>query len=416
MKRITLSIASLFFTGICFSQTFSSEALNKLVERAKETHSSALAVYQDDKLIFNQCFDSAYIPLDLMSSTKSFVNLAVGLLITNGKIKSIDEPVCTYYPEWNTGLKSKVTIRYLLNHTSGLQANRNTRDIYQQTDYVQYALDAAVVDTPGTNFFYNNKAVNLLAGIVKKAGGVRMDTLVIKQIFKPLGITNFRWNTDVFQYNVMQKKNIDTTLLATGNPIGMAELFMRADDLAKVGLFVLHQGKWKGKQIIKKRWFKESSQPGQQINKTNGLLWWLVYDPLTSYVTFDDTNIDKLKKLQVNDTAISELSSVKGRYNSIAHFLQTVDDLPWFKKSGGSGAFTQLLYSKNFFNPFYTYVISQSKIVGYQALGYLGQYLTIFPDKKLVVARTISPRNSKGSADRFYDFELLSYNLVQQGL
>ncbi|MFM2393788.1 MAG: hypothetical protein RLZZ546_1770, partial [Bacteroidota bacterium] len=123
MKSL-LIFSAIFYSFNVFGQSIDKAALQKLIDRAKETHSSALTIYYDDKLINNQCFDSTYFPINAMSATKSFLNLAIGLLVTNGKIKSIDEPVCTYYPEWNQDLKKEITIRHLLNHTSGLQANR----------------------------------------------------------------------------------------------------------------------------------------------------------------------------------------------------------------------------------------------------------------------------------------------------
>src|SRR3989337_1886553 len=81
-------------------------------------------------------------------------------------------------------------------------------------------------------------------------------------------------------YSVSQ----DTAYFKKGNPIGMAELMIKADDMAKVGLLVLHKGSWNGKQIIAESWFDESMNPGQDSNRTCGLLWWLLYNPATSYV------------------------------------------------------------------------------------------------------------------------------------
>ncbi len=60
------------------------------------------------------------VPTYAMSSTKSITGLLVGLLIDDGKIKSLDAPVCTYVPEWCAGRRSQVTLRHLLSMTSGL--------------------------------------------------------------------------------------------------------------------------------------------------------------------------------------------------------------------------------------------------------------------------------------------------------
>jgi CubicO group peptidase (beta-lactamase class C family) len=393
------------------SQTIDNKSLDNLKNRAKETHSSALVIYQDDKLILNQSFDSTYIPLNAMSATKSFANLGIGLLITDGKLKSIDEPVCNYYPEWKQGMKKEITIRQLLNHTSGMQALRTTSEIYASPDYVQLALCAEISDTPGSKFFYNNKAVNLLAGIIQIASGMRMDEYINEKIFKPLEIKNYRWLTDSFKHNA--KSVEDTAFLKQGNPGAFADLYIRADDMAKVGLLVLHKGKWKGKQIISESWFDESLRQAQPFNSTCGLLWWLIYDPLTSYVTFDSSNIKKLQEAGINDSIIIGLKKITGRFENQSVLLNTIDTIQSIKRIGGSYGFQQLLYKQSFFDDFYTFNTAKSSIIGYAARGYLGQYINVFPHKNLVVVRTISSKNSKLSTDKFYDFDILSYQLVK---
>jgi len=410
MRRY-LFICALFAQVTLLSQTIDKQALDNLIERAKETHSSALVVYQNDKLILNQCFDSSYFPLDAMSVTKSFVNLGIGLLITDGKLKSIDEPVYTYYPEWNQGMKKEITIRHLLNHTSGMQAFAHTSEIYSSPDYVQLALCAEIADMPGSKFNYNNKAVNLLAGIIQKASGMRMDNYINQNIFEPLGIKDFAWLTDAFLFKA--KTDDDTAFLKEGNPIAMAELMIKADDMAKIGLFVLHKGDWKGKQIIAESWFDESMKQGQPFEPTCGLLWWLIYDPLTSYVTFNDSNIVKLQQVGLSDTIVSDLKKITGRYKTENELLNTIDTLQSVKKIGGRTSFRRLLYSKSFFDNIYTFVTENSTIVGFAAQGYLGQFINVFPNKKLVVVRTISSANAKLPTDNFFDFDTLSYRLVK---
>jgi CubicO group peptidase (beta-lactamase class C family) len=410
MNKYLFTLIVLFPLGLS-SQSIDKKALDVLVERAKETHSSALVIYHDEELILNQCFDDNYTPLDAMSATKSFVNLAVGLLLTHGKINSIDEPVHRFYPAWNKGIKKDVTIRHLLNHTSGIQSQRYTSEIYSSPDYVKLALDADITDKPGSQFFYNNKAVNLLAGIIEKASGMRMDKYIHQYIFKPLEIQNYTWLTDAFFFNSRGK--YDSAFLEKGNPICMAELIIKADDMAKVGLLVLHKGNWKGMQIIDESWFDESMKPGQSYEPTCGLLWWLVYDPAISYLTFDDHNIQKLQQVGIEDTLINDLKKVAGRYQNDIDFWNTIDTLESVKEMGGWTRLRDLLFNKSYFDNIYTFVPNDASIVGLAARGYLGQRMTIFPQKKLVVVRTISTRNARSPDDSFYDFDILAYQLVK---
>lgn len=94
--------------------------------------------------------------------------------MTLGKLTSIDEPVHAFFPEWRQGRKRDITVRMLMEHTSGLQnVPMTTLEIYPSPDFVQLALCAELDAEPGTTFAYNNKAVNLLAGIVERADDER---------------------------------------------------------------------------------------------------------------------------------------------------------------------------------------------------------------------------------------------------
>ncbi len=100
---------------------------------------------------------------------------------------SIDDPVSKYYPEWKGKEGSERSrIRQLLDHTSGMQSD-GSQEVESSPDVVELALAAELTDEPGTHFYYNNKAVNLLAGIVQKASGKKMDALLQSDVFGPLG-------------------------------------------------------------------------------------------------------------------------------------------------------------------------------------------------------------------------------------
>jgi len=86
------------------------------------------------------------------------------------------------------------TLRHILSHTSGLQNVPDTRvEIYPSPDFVQLALAAELKYPPGAKFEYNNKAVNLLAGVVERASGKKHDEFMRDEVFTPLGIREFSW-------------------------------------------------------------------------------------------------------------------------------------------------------------------------------------------------------------------------------
>src|SRR5262249_39826503 len=161
-------------------------------------------------------FHGAPRRIESMSVTKSIVSMAFGRLLALGKLKTLDEPVHTFYPEWRQGRKREITIRQLLTQTSGLQADPMTgTEIDGSPDLVHLALCAELADAPGSRFFYNNKATNLLAGIVHRVSGRRLDEFIKQEIFAPLQISDVRWERD-----------------HAGNPDAMSGLEIRPADLA----------------------------------------------------------------------------------------------------------------------------------------------------------------------------------------
>lgn len=219
-------------------------ALERLRQRAGEADSDAVVIVKDGRLVADRDFGRERGPIEAMSATKSIVNLAIGRLIDKGKIQSLDQPVCDFFPEWKQGRKKLITVRHLLNHTSGLQNNPITTEIYACPNFVQFALAAEMSDDPGSKFAYNNKAVNLLAGLVQRASGMRMDRYIVAEIFGPMGIKDTGWTLD-----------------RAWNPHGMSGLQIRALDLAKIGQMMLDEGSWKGQQIVSKEWVRQSVAP-----------------------------------------------------------------------------------------------------------------------------------------------------------
>src|SRR5258705_13616377 len=96
------------------------EALDRLVKEAELAHSDALVIWKDGKLYREWDFGKRVSPIEAMSVTKSIVNLAFGRLYTQGKIRSLDQPVSTSYPEGKQGKKKEITLRHLLSDTSRL--------------------------------------------------------------------------------------------------------------------------------------------------------------------------------------------------------------------------------------------------------------------------------------------------------
>ncbi len=367
--------------------------LAKIEARGKASQSDAIVIYQDGTLVAEWYFGQPQGPIEAMSATKSIVNLAIGKLIDQRKLR-LDQPVSELYPEWKQGKKRSITIRHLLNHTSGIQNVRMSgEEIYPAPDLVKLALAAELSEEPGTTFRYNNKAVNLLAGIVQLASGKRMDVFLGEEVFTPLGITDWSWTLDT-----------------AGNPHAMAGLQIRARDLATIGRMMLAGGTWNGKQVISRAWITESTKPGQALDSSCGLLWWLQ---------------SQFRSVVANDALIAQWRTAGNPESFIAKVLPLKDKVFTDRKQFFA-AIEQAFGGKAGLETWYDHTWRKglpdgaplpSPTTGYLANGYLGQYLVVIPKHRIVAVRQMrardpDPSKTAATADSFEDFPELVRQLV----
>lgn len=241
-KLLCIGLLFLFFRApqwVHGQPLYRAPVLEKLVEFNREMKSDRLVVSVGDSLIADVTYRGR--PGDkflVYSITKLFSGIAVGLLIEQKLLENPEVPVARFFNEWESdSLKRKVTLRHLLQHTSGLAAGKGSRDIYPQPDFVRFALDGEVQTEPGHHYFYNNKAINIISGIVQKLTGQRLDAYIRQHLFEPLGIQDYRWEQD-----------------KAGHSWGMDGLRINAGDLLKVGQLLSQYGIWKGRRILSRDW------------------------------------------------------------------------------------------------------------------------------------------------------------------
>src|SRR5499426_3901727 len=127
MERAVTTLTVLSLALVCRASAQStgaavdSAALARLLSAAQTAHSDGVVIWKDGHQLGAWYFGKKPKRIEAMSATKSIVNLAIGRLVTTGAIRSIDDPVSKYYPEWRQGAKRSITIRQLMDHTSGMQ-------------------------------------------------------------------------------------------------------------------------------------------------------------------------------------------------------------------------------------------------------------------------------------------------------
>jgi CubicO group peptidase (beta-lactamase class C family) len=138
------------------------------------------------------------------SIAKQFTAAAVLLLVQQGKL-SLDDPVRKYIPEV-PDYGTPITIRHLINHTSGLRDwgsvegiggwPRTTREYTHAHVLEIVSRQRALNYPPGAEYSYTNTGFNLAAILVSRVSGKTFPEFTREQIFAPLGMTSTQWRDD----------------------------------------------------------------------------------------------------------------------------------------------------------------------------------------------------------------------------
>ncbi len=398
MTKITTLLLSLVAATTAFAQIGAENVkLAELVKRGKETNSDAVIVIQDGKIVVEEYYDKPKGPVYIASAGKNLTALAVGKLLDQGKIKSLDQPVSDFYPEWLQGNKQKITIRMLLNHTSGLQNVANAGVELERggrvSNSITLALAAELSNPPGTFFSYNNKAVGLLGGIIEKASGQRMDRYYEEAFFSPMKIKEFDWIRD-----------------EDGNPAAYGAFVLTAMDFAKFGTLMLDHGKFEGQQVLSESFVAEALKSSQNFLSACGLLWWRY--PRFSRRVIDEEKIAELEKAGVSREFVDKLRPFRNvmfeNNDDYSAALEKTLGKDWSaqftKASDGKG----LTLSKRIFS---------DEILAYYANGFRGNYLIIVPKTKTVAVRVVRNSTSYNSeTDGFVDFNQRVVNLSYENV
>ena len=252
------------------------EELERLHE---ELSSVAFLVVKDDSLLHEQYwhgYSSASLS-NSFSMAKSIVSMLVGIAIKEGDIKSVNQPVADFLPEFREGARAKIRIKDLLRMSSGLNWDESYINPFSMTTESYYGSDLKkiidrleAVEEPGKAFAYKSGDTQVLAFVLQAATGKSLGQLVEEKLWRPLGAAhNAEWSVD--------------------KPDGMEKayccFFSNARDLARLGRLYLHNGVWNGDTIIPPAYVKASLTPthlpkASDGSKTDfyGYQWWLLPD------------------------------------------------------------------------------------------------------------------------------------------
>jgi CubicO group peptidase (beta-lactamase class C family) len=123
----------------------------------------------------------------LASATKLFTAILLMREVEQGKL-SLDDPIAKFFPgapaDW-----SKIQVRQLANHTSGLKENLGQPKPRTVADAVAASMKQPLAYAPGTEARYGFTDFTILRAIIEAAGGASLPQLLEREIVKPLGLT-----------------------------------------------------------------------------------------------------------------------------------------------------------------------------------------------------------------------------------
>jgi CubicO group peptidase (beta-lactamase class C family) len=193
------------------------------------------------------------VPHVLHSVSKTFTATAVGLAIADGKMALTDK-IVDYFPdklpaEVSDNLKA-MTVRDLLTMSCGHDVEPSFRNGSAGDDWIKAFLAHPVIHEPGTFYLYNSLGTYMLSAIVQQVTGEKVVDYLTPRLFEPLHIDKPRWEES--------PQGINT---------GGWGLYLKTEDLAKMGQLLLQKGEWNGKQLIPAEWVTEMSK--KQVESIN---------------------------------------------------------------------------------------------------------------------------------------------------
>ena len=200
------------------------------------------------------------------SLAKSIVSASLGKAIMQGKIKSLDQKVSDFFPQFKEGKAARLTVGDLSSMASGLNWDESyyspfsiTTRAYFDNDLNKVILGLKVVDDPGKAYKYLSGNTQLLAMIIEKATGKSLANYVAENFWEPMGAENEAlWQTD-------HKGGIVKAYCCFAS---------NARDFARFGKLYKQHGKWNGVQLLDSTFIAKSTVPRFSASPEYGYGFW----------------------------------------------------------------------------------------------------------------------------------------------
>ena len=205
------------------------------------------------------------------SMAKSYLSALVGLLLADGSIASIDDPVTKYAPMLSGGAYDGATLRQVLNMASGVTFDGDYLDFNSDINRMGRVLalggkmddfTAGITETfapAGETWKYVSIDTHVVGMVVRGATGRSVADLLSEKIVQPLGL-------EYAPYYLTD---------GVGTAFVLGGLNMTTRDYARFGQMFAQGGTWQGQQIVPADWVRTSTTPSAPNGEGYGYQWWI---------------------------------------------------------------------------------------------------------------------------------------------
>jgi len=289
---VVLIIAGLYITGNSFiiravSLTYGRgntgveiDDYKRLLEEHENMKSTAFLVIQNNEIILEKYWEgyNTKSHSNSFSMAKTIVTILMQKAIQDGYIESLNQKVGDFFPHFNEGDNSKLTVGDLSSMSSGLDWDESysspfsiTTEAYFGDDLDKLILGLNVVEEPSKEYKYLSGNTQLLSMVIAKATGKTLSSYASEILWKPMGAS-----TDA--YWMLDKAN--------GNEKAYCCFNSNARDFARFGKLWLQKGNWNGNQIIDTTFVNLSVKPVFNETPFYGYSWWLDNESFDTEVFF----------------------------------------------------------------------------------------------------------------------------------
>ena len=238
---------------------YSNDELHSEIEKHNP---AAFLIVKDNKLIHEEYWDNynENSKTNSFSMAKSYTSLLIGIAIQEGKIRSVNDPVGDYLPEYKNN--PELTIKNLLTMSSGINFDESYNSpfghmakAYYGTDLKKLNTNYKVVSEPGKEWTYLGGNTIILGFIIEKVTGQTISEYFSDKIWKKIGAKNEAlWTLD--------HKN--------GTEKAYCCFYSNARDYARIGQLLLNKGLWNNERVISEAYIKEATTPAYYLKDKNG--------------------------------------------------------------------------------------------------------------------------------------------------